>query len=375
MRAGPRTLCAALLCLGWTAPSMAQDPGSTPDSKSETSPLATSPLATSKLESAPLESSPGISLVAEPSRVELGGPVQVTLEVTAGREDQVTVPSQSLGTFDVLNRNAPVVSTVNGKTVHRFQLSLLALVPGEQSVGPLEVRILSRDGVVTEKQSPRIAVEVTSPIANEPTPELKPPTPPVVVMQDDYRLLWVALGVLGLLLAVLFGLWLSRWLKRRPAEVPPPPPPIPPWEEAAAALQTLRQEMGRPSSEDADGPTVEVPDGWFDRLSDVFRRYLGRRLGFDGLESTTDEVLARVQKSTGIPGVEFHELVHGASGVLGDCDLIKFAKATPSQSLALELWTRAESLVRLTTPARVAGQPPQQTLPSTENTNQNGETS
>ena len=69
--------------------------------------------------------------------------------------------------------------------------------------------------------------EVQSVLGNEPDPQLKPPTDPVAIEQDDFRLL-IALGALavlalGALLAWLFMRWWNR--RERPEPAPPPPPP------------------------------------------------------------------------------------------------------------------------------------------------------
>ena len=38
---------------------------------------------------------------------------------------------------------------------------------------------------------------------------------------------------------------------------------------------------------------------YFDRVSDAVRGYLGARFGFDGLESTSDEILTALRKQAG----------------------------------------------------------------------------
>ena len=98
-----------------------------------------------------------------------------------------------------------------------FELQLLCFEVGTHELGPIRVRVTSAEG---EPQRARVELRrrsrVRSLLANEPDPQLKPPTAPVVVEQDDYRLL-IALGVLlALALGALarHGLFM-RWWQRR----------------------------------------------------------------------------------------------------------------------------------------------------------------
>jgi len=133
-------------------------------------------------------------------------------------------------------------------------------------------------------------------------------------------------GALGALLV-------SRWL-RRPKKLPPPPPPRPPWDVALEALHDIRH-----AGLTREGRFAEV----FDRVSDVLRRYLGDRYGYDGPESTTREALSSLREATpqidDLPGIE---------GFMRDADLVKFARLTPSEGECLDLLARAESIVTRT---------------------------
>ena len=62
------------------------------------------------------------------------------------------------------------------------------------------------------------------------------------------------------------------------------------------------------------------------RSSEIIREYLGGRFGFDSLELTTDELIAELRAPA--PG---RELVLGEiEGWLSACDLVKFAKISPT---------------------------------------------
>ena len=82
--------------------------------------------------------------------------------------------------------------------------------------------------------------------------------------------------------------WLVyRWLQRARSPSPPPPPPRPPWEVALESSTRSRHAGLLETQRFAE---------YFDRVNDAVREYLGARFGFDGLESTTDEMLAALRR-------------------------------------------------------------------------------
>jgi hypothetical protein len=142
----------------------------------------------------------------------------------------------------------------------------------------------------------------------------------------------VALGALvALPLGALIAFLVGRWL-RRARPLPPPPPPRPPWELALEALARIKSKRLA-----EQGQTTEL----FAEVSLAVREYLGRRFGFDALESTTREVLEELDRRSAVP-----ELREEIEGFLRRSDLVKFANLTPEVAeceLALE---RAEHIVR-----------------------------
>jgi hypothetical protein len=101
---------------------------------------------------------------------------------------------------------------------------------------------------------------------------------------------------------------------------------------------------------------------YFDRVSDAVRGYLGARFGFDGLESTSDEVLGALKKQGGgfvrldtasdgdaggpAPGIPLKDIRQFLAG----CDLVKFANLKPSPDQCASALTAGEHIVRSTMP-------------------------
>jgi len=85
-------------------------------------------------------------------------------------------------------------------------------------------------------------------------------------------------------------------------------------------------------------------------VSEVIRDYLGARYDFDSLEMTTDELAAELRRRAG------RELVLGeVEGWLSACDLVKFAKISPS---AAEARGALEAAIRIVTTTRAHPEPP-----------------
>lgn len=202
---------------------------------------------------------------------------------------------------------------------------------------PVPIAIARASGeVVTLCTTPhRILIE--DPIANEVDPQVKPNPPPRPQIEEWVLAKQVAAGLLIAAITALLTAWFLRRWKARPKIVPVVPPKLP-W---IAALEEL--ELIRRSSLLAEQKSGE----YFDRVSDCVRKYLGARYGFDGLESTTDEMrgfLKRVYPP--VPGLK------DIGEFLAECDLVKFARVVPAEVDCLQALDRGEKIVQTTTPPR-----------------------
>jgi len=282
--------------------------------------------------------------------LETGSVFTLVLTADALSADDVAVPpDQDLAPFEILDRRARVEER-GDRAVHTFELDLLALEPGEHEVPALRLRVVTADGAVGEVTTEPQTVEVASVLGNEPDAQPRPATQPVQVFEEDDTLYWV-LGALGLILVTaLLTLLFARWWRRREKKAAPPPPPRPAWEIAIEKLEALRQSRGEAVEE---GHVVE----WVDGVSDAVREYLGNRYEFDGLESTTDEVVAILSKKK-LVAISAEEV----RGLLGDCDLVKFAKAEFDDEQSEQLLAGAFRIVRATSPR--PGAPPPSSTPA-----------
>lgn len=283
-----------------------------------------------------------------PLEATLGDAIDVIVTVTAAGTDEAAVPEQTFEPFEILAKKLSVSPSPDGTTkTFSFELQLICFETGVHELGPIQVRVTSANGELLELVSNTSSIEIHSLLANEPDPQLQPPSQPLLVEQDDYRLL-IALGALfALALGALLAWLFMRWWQKRDRPEPAPPPPPPPWETAFAELRQL--EIDRVNAI-AEGRT----ESWVDAVSDSIRAYLGHRYGFHGLESTTDEIAAELGRATSL-SVAPEEVI----GFLGQCDLVKFARASLADEASQSLIEEALALVDQTRPvtARDEGEP------------------
>ncbi|WP_437903730.1 hypothetical protein WME95_35200 [Sorangium sp. So ce327] len=178
-------------------------------------------------------------------------------------------------------------------------------------------------------------IVIQDPIANERDPKVKPNPPPRPQREEWVLAKQLTVGILiGAALGLLVAWLVRRWL-RRPRVVAAPPPKLP-WVAALEELEALRR-----SDLLGEGRTGE----YFDRVSDCVRKYLGARYGFDGLETTSDEMrdlLARVRPPVPV--------LPQIARFLADCDLVKFARLQPTEADCLTALDDGENIVHRTTP-------------------------
>jgi hypothetical protein len=201
---------------------------------------------------------------------------------------------------------------------------------------PVPIAISRASGeLVTLCTSPHV-INIEDPIANDPNPSPHP-NPKPRIQREEWTLAkqvtYVALIAMavGALLATLIGVW-----RRRPKQLPPPPPPRPPWEVAIEGLYDLRHSGLLGEQRFAE---------FYDRVSDILRRYLGDRYGYDGLESTTREALGSLRRIA-MP----LEVLLKIQEFMQDADLVKFARRTPTEAECSSAMERAELLISQTRP-------------------------
>ena len=279
---------------------------------------------------------PTVTARADKTEAHVGDAINLTITAIGRRGVAVNLPGTiALEPFSLLERKENEQDLGDGKMRREFTLVVAAYEPGEVEIPPVEVTYLGKGGEIRTAKTSAIPIKIASLIANEPEPALKDIAPPVPVQQRDLLLAYIAGGLLAALLGGLLTWLVVRKLRGR-VLMRPGPPPRPAHEVAMEKLDRLG---AYGFLENADNRP------FYFAVSEVIREYLGARFGFDSLELTTDELITELRRTAG------REVLLGeVQGWLSACDLVKFAKISPSAAEARGTLETAILIVTSTRP-------------------------
>lgn len=137
---------------------------------------------------------------------------------------------------------------------------------------------------------------------------------PFVLM--DY--IWLIVGGVLLILAIILGIWLyKRWKYRKdhPMEIAGIEPELPPFEAAIKALDHLKEQKLWQQGLEKE---------YYTSLTDILRGYIDGRFHVNAMEMTSSEIIAAMRKEDAPK-----ELIDKLKQVLDLADFVKFAKLRP----------------------------------------------
>jgi len=213
--------------------------------------------------------------LAQPPRLTVGDRFDVTLTVTAPNHSLVTGPlTDSTGVF-VVAREQRRTAIRAGHDQTTYRLSLAGFRAGRHAL-PVFVFLVQGGSTIDTLKSDTASVTLTSVLPA--TMQDIHPLAPAEAFPN--HLLWIIpLGLALLAALALIGHRLYRRLRRIQSLGAAP---LPPWEEALAALEAM------PWREWLAAGQVKR---YYYALSQVLKRYMERRFGFDAVEQTTTEIL------------------------------------------------------------------------------------
>ena len=279
-----------------------------------------------------LAAAPGVPVLAQPSPVTVslapngptvGDPVEATITLEVPAADLAADPrfpawGKTWGEAEIVKADEPVKVS---STVWQQKLTLAAFKTGPVALTPIQIALPWKTGTVQVSTPAGLAIAVRSVIPQD----VKDPKPKPAEAMRPLPLgerFWWTVAVLSAL--CLLGAWLV-WLQSRRTATVAARPVLGPFEELAAEIEGLRAE-----------PSMLAVHT---RLSFAVRRYLGRRLPFPAVESTTSDI-QRQLLSRRMPG----PLVRQTVELLRACDLVKFARQGVGETQTME---RAETARRL----------------------------
>ncbi|HEY0513658.1 MAG TPA: hypothetical protein VGH73_17245 [Thermoanaerobaculia bacterium] len=269
-----------------------------------------------------------VTVALAPNGPTVGDHVQATITLRVRTADLAADPrfpawGKSWGEAEIFGKSEPVkVAERDGTAVWEQRLEIAGFRPGAVPLPPMAVAVPLKTGTVQASTPAGLALAVRSVLPKgEKDPQAKPPAPPRPLPVGS-RFWWTLAALAAGCLAAAGLLWFQS-RRRRPGEAAAPA--LPPLAELAAELDRLRNE-----------PSMIA---LHTRLSFALRRYLGRRLPFPAVESTTSDV-QRQLVSRRMPAPLARQTVE----LLRACDLVKFARQEVGETQSRE---RAEAARRI----------------------------
>tara|TARA_X000000368_G_scaffold257469_1_gene203454 strand:+ start:285 stop:1919 length:1635 start_codon:yes stop_codon:yes gene_type:complete len=276
------------------------------------------------------QTAPELNVAVDTTKMRIGEQINYTLQIKADSTANVIFPEQALfAPFEILEESP--IDTLRAQSQFLFtkKYALIQFDSGAYWLPPQKVSV---DGFA--KISDSLLIQV----ATVPVDTLKQKLfdiKPIVQVEQNFDALTQSL-IFGLLLVlILIGLIYSFFFAKKRREESRKK--LPPFERAIEELKEL--ESFTPTEQ-------EEYKNYYSRLTDVVRRYLEEEAKISALESTTDELLLKLEalKKSGKLDLE-RETIKNFKSVLHTADLVKFALSTPEFGTTAKDWALVQGVV------------------------------
>ncbi len=219
--------------------------------------------------------------------------------------------------IDVVKKSGIDTIFDNGKMVLKQNLTITSFDSGYFEI-PEQHFLFHAPGDTTlyDANTGSVFLQVYVPEVDTTKPFVAIKTPLAEPLTLEEILPWIGGGVLLVAALVLLILYIRKRKQNRPLFGHKPKPLPPPDVEAIEKLENLRNSRMWQS-----GKVKE----YYSELTDIMRRYLERRFGFEAPEMTSDEIIDELKMRKVNP-----EVMEKLKGMMMLADLVKFAKAQPT---------------------------------------------
>lgn len=248
--------------------------------------------------------------------------LSLEIEITADPGHSVEFPGfdDKIGEFGILSRSKTQPELIDGdrtREIHRYTLE--PFLSGDYSIPPIKLSFQKEGEDATyEIETDEIPVKIASLLAEDVANiEIHDITGPVELPGKGLSywlgflaaiiLVWVPIG------AFVWWLWKRRTIKVEESE-----PPLLPHQLALSQLDALIAE---------ELPKKGMTKEFYQRISDILRRYIENRFGVHAPGQTTEEFLVEHRESSFLSTAHRYLL----SEFLQHCDLVKFAEHQPDE--------------------------------------------
>ena len=175
--------------------------------------------------------------------------------------------------------------------------------------------------------------DATNAVGSEEIPDIRGLKDVVDIPTGQEWVWWLLVTATALAVAGVVAWFVRRRLARRSVKLAPPPPPL----SHVVAWERLQRALG----------LIHEAEQFCMEVSQIIRVYLEERFNLHAPDRTTEEFLLELQSSQRLAG-EHKQLL---ADFLGECDMVKFAKAEPPEQELRNLHEAASRLVGETQPS------------------------
>ena len=260
-----------------------------------------------------------VTTAVDITQLKIGEQINLTLQVKTDSLSMVEFAAEPLFLpFEIIEESPIDTLRANQHYLYTKRYALIQFDSGAYWIPPQKIVV---DGF--SKFSDSIAIEVTTvkvDTIQQPLFDIKP----IQTVERSYNQLIkniLLVFVFSLLLAILYVL--NRQYKKKKAALLEE---IPPFDRAIQELKALENELPQ---------AQEEYKHYYSKLTDVVRRYLEEEADIDALESTSDELLDKLELRIDAGTLDLSlETLNNLKKVLQNADLVKFARSAPAIGIA-----------------------------------------
>ncbi len=276
---------------------------------------------------------PTVKAKIDTTKIRLGEQINYTVVVEADQLATVIFPKgQTFSPLEMIESYKIDTSFAQAKMTLIKKYGLTQFDSGSYKIP--KQRILIGDRTI---QTDSFQVEVANVVLDTLTQGLYD-IKPAIELPPDYSKIWkYLLWIVPILLAIAFFLF---WLLRRHKKRIEAEKYIPPFEQALASLEALDK---------TDFIASAKYKEYYSTLTDTVRRYYDEKVYDRALESTTDELIARLELEKDNGHIDFNpQTIQQLKDIFKRADLVKFARINPPSGKAEADRNAIEQIVKET---------------------------
>ena len=267
----------------------------------------------------------------------IGDLINYSIIITYDSTIRLTPPpaGANLGGFEVKDYNFGEEEKLkDGRCRQIISFKLRTFTTGDYVIPPLPIEYMTADSTVKYISADPIKIFIKSMLAEGDNIDSLQPRPlkAQASLSDKSSILWLIAGAAAIM--AIGGVVYYYWRRRRRAESAPYIDPRPSWEIACADLAMLKNK---------NLPEQGEAKQYYFELSEIMKKYLGRKFAFGAIDMTTSELGDYLCQRSLEKNIQ-EEII----GFFEHADLVKFAKYLPPADRPDIDWDTAYELVTKT---------------------------